>query len=219
MSRPPVLAEPVFAAPPERPDLGPVHVWTFGAADPGALSEAERERAKAISSDAARAAFVAGRAGVRRAASLYTGISPGDLLLEAAANGKPFFANAAIHFNLSHSGGAVVAAFSGLPVGIDIEPRGRCRDFEGIASRFFHPDEAAAVNGEESFLRLWTGKEAMLKLSGEGISGGLSDARPGNGGTGSLRGNRVSLAGFTLDNMVGAVASFQPFEVKGWFRL
>ena len=45
---------------------------------------------------------------MRRAASLYSGITAGELLIETGANGKPYFSNAGIHFNLSHTGNAVV---------------------------------------------------------------------------------------------------------------
>ena len=185
------------------------------------MSRDEALRAAKFQSPDARAAFVAGRSGVRRVASLYSGIPADELLVETAADGKPYFSNAEIHFNLSHTGSTVVAAFAGSAVGIDIESRGRCRDFVGIARRFFDPSEADAISrsrDEEQFLRLWTGKEAMLKLSGEGISGGLSGARPGEEGSGSLGGKNVHTAGFFFENIIGAVASFQPFEVKGWFQ-
>ncbi len=201
---------------------GGIHVWRFlEFIDESLLSRDEALRSAKFQSADARATFVAGRSGVRRAASLYSGIPAGELLIEIDANGKPYFINAEIHFNLSHTGSAVVAAFADSAVGIDIESRGRCRDFIGIARRFFHPAEADAVsrsNDEEQFLRLWTAKEAMLKLSGEGLSGGLPDAKPGDGGRGSLRGNEVHTAGFFYGNIVGAVASFQPVEVKGWFQ-
>ncbi|MCK9589194.1 MAG: 4'-phosphopantetheinyl transferase superfamily protein [Terrimicrobiaceae bacterium] len=202
---------------------GGIHVWRFSldACDESLLSRDEADRAARFQSAEAREAFIAGRSGVRRIASLHSKIPAGDLLLESDAHGKPFFANAKIHFNLSHSGGTVVAAFSGSAVGIDVESRGRCRDFVGVANRFFHPSEAGAIsrsNDEGEFLRLWTGKEAMLKLSGQGLSGSLIDARPGEEGTGTLHGNKVCLEGFSFDHMIGTVASFQPFEVKGWFQ-
>ena len=202
---------------------GGIHVWRFSleSLDEKLLSRDEFLRASKFQSADARATFIAGRSGVRRAASLYSGIPPGEFLLETDTNGKPFFANAEIEFNLSHTGSTVVAAFSDSPVGIDIESRGRGRDFVGIASRFFHSSEAAAISesrDEEQFLRLWTAKEAMLKLSGEGLSGGLPDARPGDRGIGSLRGKNVRTAGFFFENIIGTVASFQPVEVKGWFQ-
>lgn len=211
-----------FATPPARLLAGPVHVWRLVAEEVHLLSEDERAHADKFHSVTARAAFVMGRSGVRRAAAIYTGIEPQDLVVAPSSSGKPHFANAAIHFNLSHSGGTVVAAFSGSPVGIDIESRGRCRDFLGIADRFFHPDEAADIRqspDEDQFLRLWTGKEAMLKLSGDGLSGGLSEARPREDGTGTLRGQEIRLARFSFDRIVGAVASFRPAEVKGWFQI
>lgn len=202
---------------------GGIHVWRFlyRSGDEAFLSRNEALQAAKFQSADARAAFVAGRAGIRRVGSLYSRIPAGELLVETDVNGKPFFSNAGVHFNISHSGPTVVAAFSVSPVGIDIESRGRCRDFVGIAKRFFHPAEAAALaqsRDEAHFLRLWTGKEAMLKLSGEGISGGLQDARPGDEGSAMLRGRRVHLAGFSFEDMIGAVAAFEPVEVKGWFQ-
>ncbi len=202
---------------------GGIHVWRFFAApdDEIFLSSEEAARAARYQSTAARSAYLAGRAGIRRAAALYSKIPPQELQISIDGNGKPFFENAGIHFNLSHSGSAIVGAFSESPVGLDIESRGRCRDFVAIAQRFFHPAEADTLSAEpdeEEFLRLWTGKEAMLKLSGEGLAGGLQEARPGERGIGTLGGRKVYLTPFSFENAVGAVASFQPAEVKGWFQ-
>jgi phosphopantetheinyl transferase len=209
--------EPLFVRPPARLVAGPVHVWRFGVGDE--LSDAERAAAAKFLSVPARDAFVAGRSGIRRAAAISTGLDPGELVVSISASGKPFFENADLHFNVSHSGGVVVAAFSGSPVGIDIEVPGRCRDFSEIARRFFHPDEAERCSGEDEFLRLWTAKEAMLKLAGTGLSGGMADARPDVDGRGEVGGRGVWLERFRVGPCVGAVASFEPFEVKGWFQI
>ena len=211
--------EAVFSEAPEGVMLGGVHVWRIRQGDPQLLSDSERAHAEVFRSMEARAAYVAGRAGVREIGARYTGIPPRGLDVQVGPTGKPFFANAGVDFNVSHSGGVVVAAFSVKPVGVDIERRGRRGDFLAIAQRFFHPDEAAAISGEEDFLRLWTAKEAMLKLSGDGISGGLEVARPGPGGGGDLAGRSVWLRSFRLGAHRGAIASFQPFEVKGWFEM
>lgn len=209
--------ESLFVRPPARLVAGEVHVWRFGVGDE--LSDAEREAAAKFLNVSAREAFVAGRSGIRRAAAIYTGLDPRDLVVSTSATGKPFFENADLHFNVSHSGGVVVAAVSGSPVGIDIEVPGRCRDFLEIARRFFHPDEADRCSGEDEFLRLWTAKEAMLKLAGTGLSGGIADARPEAGGRGKVGGRGVWLERFRVGPCVGAVASFQSFEVKGWFQI
>ncbi len=214
-------AAPIFVEPPARLPAGPVHIWRLVAEEIDVLSDDEQARADKFRSETARAAYVIGRSGIRRAAAIYTGTAARDLVILHSPSGKPYFANAAIHFNLSHSGGIVVAAFSGSPVGIDIESLGRCRDFAGIADRFFHTSEAEGIRrspNEDEFLRLWTGKEAMLKLSEEGLSGGLAEARPEADGTGTLRGQKIRLTAFSFDRIVGAVASFQPAEVKGWFQ-
>jgi len=130
------IREPVFVRPPARLAARPVHVWRFRTGDE--LSDAERAAAAKFLNVPARAAFVAGRSRIRRAAAIYTGLDPRELVVSTTATGKPFFENADLHFNPSHSGGMIVAAFSSSPVGIDIEIPGRCRDFLEIARRFFH---------------------------------------------------------------------------------
>lgn len=209
---------PAFLLPPERMKPEALHIWRFLPGDASILSGAEREQAMRMASGPAREAFLAGRAGVRSAASRYCGRPPADLEIRTDPDGKPFLHGTGLEFNLSHSGGTVVAAFSTAPVGIDIETPGRPRDYLAIARRFFHPDEVGSLGSEDDFLRLWTAKEAMLKLAGCGLAGGLDVARPGDGRVGELRGEPVYLRSFRLGTQTAAVASFRPFEVKGWFE-
>ena len=96
-------------------------------------------------------------------------------------HGKPYAPDLdGIEFNLSHSGRhALIAIARDQAIGIDIEAQGRRRSINDIAERFFAPAESRALRAlpEESrdaaFLRLWTGKEAVLKALGEGLSFGL----------------------------------------------
>ena len=91
-------------------------------------------------------------------------------------NGKPYFPDApSVQFNLSHSGSVVMAAVSDREVGCDVERIGEAPP--GLAKRFFHPNEYAAVlscqtDAEriETFYRLWTLKESYLKATGTGMS-------------------------------------------------
>lgn len=84
-----------------------------------------------------------------------------------------------IYFNISHSGDWVICAVSGEIVGCDIERIGQEPD--GVAQRFFHPNEAAYLQrfqGEvrnEMFFRLWTWKESYMKMTGEGAHLSLRD--------------------------------------------
>ncbi len=109
-----------------------------------------------------------------------------------------------ICFNISHSGDYVCVAVSSLPVGIDIQenpgkqsaavygecPTGDSRYTTGgqeeiyrkerkIAERFYTASDRKrlALCGEEYgdlFYRMWSIKESYIKLTGEGMSQGLS---------------------------------------------
>lgn len=93
--------------------------------------------------------------------------------------GKPYLADyPEIHFNLSHSGDYVCCAVSDDPVGVDIQKKIKLR--EKLAERFFTPSEKQLLSEceelqrEDLFFRMWSIKESYLKLTGEGLSGGLS---------------------------------------------
>lgn len=96
-------------------------------------------------------------------------------------HGKPFAPGLnGIEFNVTHSGRfGLLAIARGVAVGIDIESTHRQRPVDDIAERYYAPAEAAALKGLPegqrllSFLRLWTGKEAVLKALGHGLSFGL----------------------------------------------
>lgn len=80
-----------------------------------------------------------------------------------------------VYFNLSHCREAAVCALSDVPVGIDIET---VRPFrESLARHVLSEEEyggvAVAVRPDIEFIKLWTCKEAVLKLTGEGIRSDL----------------------------------------------
>ena len=99
------------------------------------------------------------------------GRSPPDLTLNRAEGGKPFFLHAPdLQFSISHSGGIWVCAFSSSPVGIDLQQIKPIRQ-DGIARRFFHPDEIAYLDVHpDAFFALWTAKESYVKLTGRGVA-------------------------------------------------
>ncbi|MDR0544439.1 MAG: 4'-phosphopantetheinyl transferase superfamily protein [Odoribacteraceae bacterium] len=107
---------------------------------------------------------------------------PDHYEIQKGEKGKPYVAGAeSAHFNISHSGEFVAAAFSNKEVGIDIERRGRVR--LDVAARFFHPEEVAALLAipEERRARqltdYWAIKESFLKYLGTGLSRPLSTFR------------------------------------------
>ncbi|MDR0126231.1 MULTISPECIES: 4'-phosphopantetheinyl transferase family protein [Bacillus] len=116
-----------------------------------------------------------------------------QIVFETEENGKPVVRQIpSFHFNLSHSGDWVVCAVDDAPVGIDIEEM-KPIDLT-IAKRFFSNDEyqdllSQPVERQEAyFFHLWSMKEAFIKLTGKGLSYGLSSftARLSKGGQATL---------------------------------
>lgn len=88
-------------------------------------------------------------------------------------NGKPVFSGLdSLHFNLSHSGKAVLLALSDSPVGCDIqEPR---KSLETVAKRYFSSAELSYLSDhKDDLLSFWTAKEAYIKLTGKGMKQSL----------------------------------------------
>ncbi|MBR0087568.1 MAG: 4'-phosphopantetheinyl transferase superfamily protein [Lachnospiraceae bacterium] len=82
-------------------------------------------------------------------------------------NGKPYFEDMTdLYFSLSHSGTVAAAALADVPVGLDVE---KIRESyrESLINRCLSPEEKAVYDGD--FTRVWCRKEALAKLSGEGI--------------------------------------------------
>jgi len=100
---------------------------------------------------------------------------PNEVLLSEVQfeeKGKPFIPNSKIYFNISNTKGIVVLAMHNRPVGIDVERLREPR--EVIYSRVFCSEEVRSIKCSEDFTRLWTRKEAVVKLFGGGLSMGLN---------------------------------------------
>lgn len=179
------------------------------------LTETEMAFSERYASTDSKEAYLKSRSGLRAFASLYASIAPSDVKIEIKKSGKPFFENIeGLHFNISHSGSEVAIAFSASPVGFDMEVLKRKRDCLAIAERFFTAEESREVkmagdSANELFVRLWTAKEAMLKLSGEGLVGGLDRAISLSEQEGRLADQRIHLARLDWEGVVGCVASFE----------
>lgn len=105
--------------------------------------------------------------------------SHNKLIISFNNHNKPSIQNRPdFHFNISHSGEWVVAAFSNKQVGIDIE-KIKPANF-AVADRFFSVDEVNFLNAldekirDDWFFRFWTIKESYLKAIGTGLSKPLS---------------------------------------------
>src|SRR3954471_21264933 len=136
----------------------------------GLLSAAERERAGRLVAPAHRAAFIAGRAFLRRVLASHARTGPGEIVFETGASGKPRLAPGqaapAIEFSFSRTRGlALVGVTTGAPIGVDVEQVRAFDDFMDVARRFFAPGEHRALSRLSeaerlrAFFECWTRKE------------------------------------------------------------
>lgn len=142
------------------------------------LSPDERERADRFRFPRLRSDFALSRALLRILLARHTGRAPLDITFRYGPQGKPSLEpEQGIRFNLAHSGGLAVYAFTrDRDVGIDIEQARPMPDLEQIASRFFSTAEyldLTALHGAErtsAFFDCWVRKEAYIKAVGGGLS-------------------------------------------------
>jgi 4'-phosphopantetheinyl transferase len=166
-----------------------VHLWRV---DLEAIGADEARWQKVLSSDeSTRAArfhfardrqhFVAARSWLRTILGGYLATDPSDLTFSYSKKEKPSlgqaFTASGVTFNVSHSGGIALLAFTrGREIGVDVEKVRRDFNLEGIARRFFsaHEQQQLATLPDEkkpeAFFRCWTRKEAYIKATGEGLS-------------------------------------------------
>ena len=109
-----------------------------------------------------------------------TGIE--DMTFGFGEHGKPFIiGHDGLHFSISHCKTALAVALSDRPVGIDVESLRHAG--ESLMRRTMNRTEQsmilAADNPDMEFTRLWTRKEAVLKLRGTGITDNLYDVLSG----------------------------------------
>lgn len=102
-------------------------------------------------------------------------LTPQDLA--RTPQGKPYLRHHPLQFNLSHTRDCLVMAWHDhpQPLGVDIERRDRAAAFAALARRYFHPGElrdwqqSPRHMQDETWLAIWTRKEAVLKAQGTGL--------------------------------------------------
>jgi 4'-phosphopantetheinyl transferase len=211
--------------------VGGVHLWLI---EPSSIYEryldsAELLRYERILNPEVRTSYSCAQGGLRRLAGIYMQRLPKQVAMRRQARGKPYVEGAP-EFNLSHTCGRTIAAFSLEAIGLDVESAGRAVHARELATRFFFQEETAKIMSLDeaerklTFLRYWVCKEAMVKLSGDGIYHGLKYARvdlaADGRSCGTYQGRKVSLREFRpAPDLVAALASWNPIEAKGFFRI
>jgi 4'-phosphopantetheinyl transferase len=150
------------------------------------LSSDERERAARFKFATDRERYIIAHGALRSILGSYLKVAPADLRFAIGSNGKPQlapgFAGDRLKFNLSHSRVvSLVAVIRGREIGVDVEHIREDFPFDEVAQRFFASEEVRALRAlprrfqREAFYRCWTGKEALLKAKGTGLSGKLDE--------------------------------------------
>lgn len=146
------------------------------------LSPDEQQRAERFYFEKDTRHFIAGRGFLRSILSRYLNLEPGQINFSYSSRGKPAVANTGfggtLDFNLSHSQGMALYAFTrNRKIGIDLEYIRSMSDIEQLAKRFFSKREYTVISSlaseqqQEAFFKGWTGKEAYLKATGDGLAG------------------------------------------------
>ena len=135
------------------------------------LSEQRREQVLRYKHEGSRKQCAAAYLLLKRALKEVYGISESPLF-EYDEGGKPTLkGHPDIHFNISHCGKAVACVVADRPVAIDVEETNRYKD--SIARYAMNDKEYDEINNsanpDETFTKLWTMKEALLKYTGEGL--------------------------------------------------
>ncbi len=132
---------------------------------------------------------VAGEMLAKKTIAEHLTIPAEDIVFANGENKKPYAIGCDIEFNISHCQDIVVCAVHDEPVGIDIE---RIRPFNmKITKKFFSTDEQKYLFGKspteddytystdkeqlKRFFEIWTGKEAYVKYTGEGLIADLAN--------------------------------------------
>jgi 4'-phosphopantetheinyl transferase len=167
-----------------------VHLWRvcLDASGPAlaklreTLSRDEAQRGERFRFPELQRRFAAGRGALRLILGGYLSVDPRRIDFGYTAYGKPFLEDppGSIQFNLSHSGGLLVAAICrAWRIGVDIEKEDPRFDAQQIAERYFcatERNEIARSRPEDrlrAFFRLWTAKEALLKGTSLGLTSEL----------------------------------------------
>jgi 4'-phosphopantetheinyl transferase len=144
------------------------------------LSQEESARASKYVFRRDQAHFTLCRGILRELLGGYLSVPGKSIEISIAPRGKPVLPQGAqnrdLRFNLSHSHGLAIFAFTiGRDVGVDTELIRDDIDVEEIAGRYFSNVERAELNGltgadrARGFFLCWTRKEAYIKACGDGL--------------------------------------------------
>ncbi|MEW6067029.1 MAG: 4'-phosphopantetheinyl transferase superfamily protein [Nitrospirota bacterium] len=165
-----------------------IHIWRVALDSPvisvqklkQTLSIDERIRAERFHFEKDRTYFIIRRGILRTLLGFYLGIDSRKLQFCYGKYGKPALADISgkgtICFNISHSGGVALYAFTrDCEIGVDIERIRDIPEMDQVVEHFFSEREKSVFRSlpknrqKEAFFNCWTRKEAFIKAIGDGL--------------------------------------------------
>ncbi len=165
------------------------HVWQLDCPNPldhafveacaNRLSKDEKHHSQRLNHDVAMGHRFFRRAALREILGAKLACRPEEIIFACSETGRPSveFPLCSLDFNVSHAGAtSLVAVVAKGRVGVDIEASRPVDDPLAIARGIFSRRElalleaASAARQQALFLRLWTAKEAWIKMLGCGFS-------------------------------------------------
>jgi 4'-phosphopantetheinyl transferase len=149
------------------------------------LSESEKIKADRFKFPQHQRRYQAVHGILRIILARYLSLDPTQVNFTQSDRGKPYLTDDCnsvnLQFNLSHSENmAILGINRDRSIGVDVETVRPMENSLQLAKRFFCASEydlltqAIPEERDKLFFQLWTAKEAYLKATGEGISGGLN---------------------------------------------
>lgn len=172
-------------------DRESVHLWMLNAAEVDALTDYhysllntdEINRLNRLRTTETRSEYISSHGAVRYLLGCYLDADPAHIEFGRAEFGKPFVAfptEPTIFFNMAHSNGTTICAFSSQEIGVDIEVLNADIVTQKLVRTVFTPAEQRTLallsreRGESrAFFTMWTLKESYIKATGLGLSADL----------------------------------------------
>lgn len=136
----------------------------------------ETEKTQRYHQEKDRQSRIISRAVLRILLGRYLAAEPKEIRFQLDHNKKLLLQNTSsknLHFNVSHSGDWILIAISTNPIGVDTEQINTSFTYQNLLDFGFSLEEKnyiqSAANSHQSFYKLWTRKEALLKATGKGL--------------------------------------------------
>ncbi|WP_456441538.1 4'-phosphopantetheinyl transferase family protein [Psychroserpens sp.] len=139
------------------------------------LSASELQRAQNYHFEKDKNRYIICRAILKFILARSTSLDISEIHVETDENKKPYLSShPSVYFNLSHAEDYAIIALNKSAVGIDTEYVNRDFNYSEVLSYVFNTQETDTLlksdKKSHTFFKFWTRKEAIVKVTGKGIS-------------------------------------------------